>query len=47
MHSELDLSTEDVESYMAAQEAKGFLRFITCGSVDDGNSILDYEPEEI
>ncbi|MDX2276842.1 MAG: sulfate adenylyltransferase subunit CysN [Hyphomonadaceae bacterium] len=30
----------DVEGYLAAQEAKGLLRFITCGSVDDGKSTL-------
>jgi bifunctional enzyme CysN/CysC len=30
----------DVEAYLTAQEAKGLLRFITCGSVDDGKSTL-------
>jgi bifunctional enzyme CysN/CysC len=30
----------DVEEYLSAQEAKGLLRFITCGSVDDGKSTL-------
>jgi bifunctional enzyme CysN/CysC len=30
----------DVEAYLAAQESKDLLRFITCGSVDDGKSTL-------
>jgi bifunctional enzyme CysN/CysC len=30
----------DVKSWLAAQEAKELLRFITCGSVDDGKSTL-------
>ena len=30
----------DVEAYLAAQEQKDLLRFITCGSVDDGKSTL-------
>ncbi len=33
-------STADVENYLAAHENKGLLRFITCGSVDDGKSTL-------
>jgi bifunctional enzyme CysN/CysC len=32
--------TVDVETYLRAQEQKSFLRFITCGSVDDGKSTL-------
>lgn len=31
---------EDVDAYLAEQERKSFLRFITCGSVDDGKSTL-------
>ena len=31
---------EDVIEYLAAHENKGLLRFITCGSVDDGKSTL-------
>lgn len=31
---------EDVDAYLAAQENKSMLRFITCGSVDDGKSTL-------
>jgi bifunctional enzyme CysN/CysC len=30
----------DIDSYLHAQEQKGLLRFITCGSVDDGKSTL-------
>jgi bifunctional enzyme CysN/CysC len=29
-----------IRAYMAAQEHKGLLRFLTCGSVDDGKSTL-------
>jgi bifunctional enzyme CysN/CysC len=31
---------EDIEAYLKAQERKSLLRFITCGSVDDGKSTL-------
>ena len=34
------LDFSDVEEYLKAQENKGLLRFITCGSVDDGKSTL-------
>ncbi|MDE2220450.1 MAG: 50S ribosome-binding GTPase, partial [Gammaproteobacteria bacterium] len=30
----------DIESYLEAQQRKSLLRFITCGSVDDGKSTL-------
>ncbi|MDZ5648395.1 sulfate adenylyltransferase subunit CysN [Nitrospirillum sp. BR 11828] len=30
----------EIERYLAAQQSKGLLRFITCGSVDDGKSTL-------
>jgi bifunctional enzyme CysN/CysC len=30
----------DIEGYLRAHEQKGLLRFITCGSVDDGKSTL-------
>ena len=30
----------DVDAYLKEQETKGLLRFITCGSVDDGKSTL-------
>jgi bifunctional enzyme CysN/CysC len=34
------LIAADIEGYLKAHEHKGFLRFITCGSVDDGKSTL-------
>jgi bifunctional enzyme CysN/CysC len=35
-----DLIAEDILAYLDAQENKSLLRFITCGSVDDGKSTL-------
>lgn len=35
-----DLISTDILGYLRAQENKSFLRFITCGSVDDGKSTL-------
>lgn len=35
-----DLIATDILAYLKAQEEKSFLRFITCGSVDDGKSTL-------
>ncbi len=35
-----DLITDDILAYLKTQEEKGLLRFITCGSVDDGKSTL-------
>lgn len=35
-----NLKETDISAYLKAQEEKGFLRFITCGSVDDGKSTL-------
>ena len=35
-----DLIATDILGYLKAQENKSFLRFITCGSVDDGKSTL-------
>ena len=35
-----DLTTAEVDSYLAQQNALDLLRFITCGSVDDGKSTL-------
>lgn len=35
-----DLISKDIIAYLDAQENKSFLRFITCGSVDDGKSTL-------
>ncbi len=34
------LISEDILAYLKSQEEKGLLRFITCGSVDDGKSTL-------
>ncbi|HSY95399.1 MAG TPA: sulfate adenylyltransferase subunit CysN [Steroidobacteraceae bacterium] len=34
------LAAGDIEEYLARHTAKGLLRFITCGSVDDGKSSL-------
>ncbi|GLU37323.1 sulfate adenylyltransferase subunit CysN [Pseudomonas sp. NBRC 100443] len=34
------LIAEDIEQYLQAHERKSLLRFITCGSVDDGKSTL-------
>ena len=30
----------NIEDYLERHQAKGLLRFITCGSVDDGKSSL-------
>ena len=35
-----DLISEDIEQYLKSHENKSLLRFITCGSVDDGKSTL-------
>ncbi|MFL5941860.1 MAG: sulfate adenylyltransferase subunit CysN [Gaiellaceae bacterium] len=35
-----DLIERDIEAYLDAHEHKSLLRFITCGSVDDGKSTL-------
>jgi bifunctional enzyme CysN/CysC len=35
-----ELIATDIESYLKSHEEKGLLRFITCGSVDDGKSTL-------
>ncbi|MGN6375803.1 MAG: sulfate adenylyltransferase subunit CysN [Sphingomonas sp.] len=34
------LIAEDIEAYLAQHQSKSMLRFITCGSVDDGKSTL-------
>ena len=34
------LIAEDIQSYLALHQSKSMLRFITCGSVDDGKSTL-------
>ncbi|HEX2800810.1 MAG TPA: GTP-binding protein, partial [Phenylobacterium sp.] len=35
-----DLVADDIEAYLHAHEHKSLLRFLTCGSVDDGKSTL-------
>ena len=40
MAHQSDLIAEDIHAYLKAQEEKSMLRFITCGSVDDGKSTL-------
>jgi bifunctional enzyme CysN/CysC len=39
-HAADDLLEGDIEAYLDAHENKSMLRFITCGSVDDGKSTL-------
>ncbi|WP_044560483.1 sulfate adenylyltransferase subunit CysN [Azospirillum sp. B4] len=36
----LEAGVSEIERYLAAQQSKSLLRFITCGSVDDGKSTL-------
>jgi len=40
MSHQSDLIETDIAAYLHAQENKSFLRFLTCGSVDDGKSTL-------
>ena len=40
MAHDLELIESDTEQYLKAHERKDLLRFITCGSVDDGKSTL-------
>ena len=35
-----DLISKDINQYLIEHEKKSLLRFITCGSVDDGKSTL-------
>lgn len=37
---QVDLSQEDIHAYLARHQKKELLRFLTCGSVDDGKSTL-------
>ena len=39
-HSGSELLATDIDAYLEAHEHKSLLRFITCGSVDDGKSTL-------
>ena len=36
MAHQSDLIADDIEAYLTAHEHKSLLRFLTCGSVDDG-----------
>lgn len=40
MSHQSDLIASDIDAYLAQHEQKELLRFITCGSVDDGKSTL-------
>jgi len=40
MAHQSDLIAEDIEAYLTAHQHKRLVRFITCGSVDDGKSTL-------
>ncbi|MEO2018696.1 MAG: sulfate adenylyltransferase subunit CysN, partial [Fuerstiella sp.] len=40
MSHQSDLISTDIEAYLKQHEQKQLLRFITCGSVDDGKSTL-------
>lgn len=40
MTDEHDLIEHDIDAYLERYQQKGMLRFITCGSVDDGKSTL-------
>ena len=40
VHAASDLLVSDIDAYLALHERKTMLRFITCGSVDDGKSTL-------
>lgn len=40
MSHQSDLIETDIDAYLAQHEQKELLRFLTCGSVDDGKSTL-------
>ena len=41
-HIQTAISEQGIEAYLHAQQHKSLLRFLTCGSVDDGKSTLIY-----
>ena len=41
--SEKDLISSDINAYISNQAVKDTMRFITCGSVDDGKSTHSLE----
>ncbi len=40
MDPRFDENSDNIEEYLARHEQKQLLRFLTCGSVDDGKSTL-------
>ena len=40
MAHRFDPTRDDIDAFLARHERKTLLRFITCGSVDDGKSTL-------
>ena len=40
MSHQSELIASDIDAYLAEHERKDLLRFLTCGSVDDGKSTL-------
>ena len=40
MSHQSELIASDIDAYLAQHERKELLRFLTCGSVDDGKSTL-------
>ena len=40
MSHQSELIASDIDAYLAQHEQKELLRFLTCGSVDDGKSTL-------
>jgi len=40
MSQQLDLIEDDIQAYLKQHENKELVRFLTCGSVDDGKSTL-------
>ena len=40
MSHQSDLIAEDIQAYLKQHENKELVRFLTCGSVDDGKSTL-------
>jgi bifunctional enzyme CysN/CysC len=37
---DMEIQSEAIDGVSASGESKSLLRFLTCGSVDDGNSTL-------
>ncbi|PHQ66372.1 MAG: bifunctional sulfate adenylyltransferase subunit 1/adenylylsulfate kinase, partial [Sneathiella sp.] len=38
MNATPEITRQEIDDYLKSQEKKDLLRFITCGSVDDGKS---------